>query len=91
MGKMAHTTPSGNKSDYLGKKVKVEHKPNYLKVVFFKPTGFACLLYAKVLEISDGSPIFCKKFVEIYGLFVEGMSPKRIKILRDLIARRKHG
>jgi hypothetical protein len=85
VGKMAHITPySNNKSNYLGRKVKVEHEPNNLKGSFLKPTRFTCPLYAKVLEIGDVSLIFHKEFVKIYGLSTKGMNPKRIRIPRNL-------
>lgn len=44
-----------------------------------------CPLYVEVLEISDGSPISRNFFVKIYGLSAKGMSPKRIRIPKDLI------
>jgi hypothetical protein len=85
MGKMAHIAPFGsNKSNYLSQKVKVEHESNNLKGSVFKPTWFACPLYVDVPKIGDGSLISYKKFVEIYRLSIESMSPKRIRILKDL-------
>jgi hypothetical protein len=85
MGKMAHIAPSSsNKWNYLGKKVKVEHKSSNLKGSFWKPTGFACLLYVEVPKIGDSSPIFHKEFAETCGLSIEGMNLKRTMILRDL-------
>jgi hypothetical protein len=86
MGKMAHIAPFGsNKLDYLHKKVNFEHESNNLKGSFCKLAWFACPLYAEVPKISNGSAISCKEFVEIYVFFVEGMSPKMIKIPRNLI------
>jgi hypothetical protein len=46
--------------------------------------GFAAPLYNKVSKLRIGRPLFTKDFVEKYDLYCEGLSPKLIKILRDL-------
>jgi hypothetical protein len=46
--------------------------------------GFVAPLYGKVPKLGDGWPLFTKDFVEKYDLCCEGLSPKHIKIPRDL-------
>jgi len=49
-----------------------------------KAPGFASPLYAPILELGDGSPMSRKDFVEKYDLCCEGLSPKRVKVPRDI-------
>lgn len=49
------------------------------------PTRFAPPLYAKVLEICDGHPLFCEDFVKKYDLCFESLCLKRIKVPRYVI------
>ncbi len=49
-----------------------------------RPPRFMIPLYAKPLEVSDGKALTCKEFVEVYGLNSIGISPKRIRVPRDI-------
>jgi len=77
-GDMATFVPMFLKNDIVRSyKVKQERERGH-------HTGFVMPLYGKVLELGDGRPLFTKNFVEKYELCCEGLSPKCIKIPRDL-------
>jgi hypothetical protein len=61
------------------KRVKLEHD---LARKDLKAFGLISPLYASILKLSDGGPISRQKFAQVYGLYIEGLNPKRIKILK---------
>jgi hypothetical protein len=77
-GNMATLVPMFFKNDIVHScKVKQEGEHGH-------HTGFAMPLYNKVSKLGDGRPLFTKDFVKKYDLCCEGLSPKLIKISRDL-------
>jgi hypothetical protein len=52
--------------------------------------GFVVLLYTSVPVLGDGGPMSHKVFVECYNLCLEGLSPKRIRIPRDINVEEVH-
>jgi hypothetical protein len=55
-----------------------------LKGKISKPPSFMVPLHVEPPEVGDGDPLTCKDFVDIYGLCVEGMSLKWIRVFRDI-------
>jgi hypothetical protein len=47
-------------------------------------------LYASILKLGCYGPISCKKFAKCFHLYSKGLSPKRLKILKDLIVKEIH-
>ncbi len=47
-------------------------------------------LYKTIPELDDGGPISHREFVEQYGCSSKGLSPKRIKIPRDVTMEEIH-
>lgn len=69
-----------SKSIYL-RKVKLEHDVGNSRG---DKTSMVTPLYVTVPKLGNGGPIFCKEFTEWYKLYVEGLSPKHVKIPKDL-------
>lgn len=53
----------------------------------FKPVWFVTPLYTEFPKIGNGSPITWKEFAEKFKLCATGMSPKRIQIPGDILAK----
>lgn len=49
-----------------------------------RPFSFVAPLYASILDLSDGGPISRREITMCYNLSSIGLSPKRIKIPRDI-------
>jgi hypothetical protein len=91
--KPRHTLSSSNKSSnnkfgstksnsYL-KRVKHEHETTLR--VSSRSFGFIVPLYVKVPKLGNGGHINRKEFAKCYDIWSKGLSPKRIKILGDVI------
>ncbi len=53
----------------------------------FKPVWFVTPLYTEFPKIGNGSPITWKEFAEKFKLCATSMSPKRIQIPWDILAK----
>ncbi len=72
--------------EVFSKKLKIEHEFGPIS----KGLGLVTPLYKTFLELGDGGSISRREFVEWYGRSSKGLSPKRIRILRNVIIEEIH-
>ncbi len=73
--------PTSNGKSNYSKKVKQEHDASSRGRCF----SLVAPLYANILELGSKGPISRKKFAKRFHLSSKGLSPKRLKIFKDII------
>jgi hypothetical protein len=76
---------SNSKSDY-SRKMKWKHDTSSRG----RCSSLVAPLYTSILELGNGGPISRKKFAECFHFCAKGLSPKWLKILKDLTVEEIH-